>query len=209
MPDTPLKEFEKQKLEIITNALNRRITNGQAAKKLGLSIRQIQRLKIEVRKHGTSAVIHHLKGKPSNHKLHQTVKLEVLSLVKEKYSDFKPKFASEKLEENHQLIINPETLRLWMVEDGLWKVRKQKGVDYHAWRERKEYFGELEQFDGSYHLWFEERLLDEYGNPVEVCLLVSIDDATGKITHALFDFNEGVAPVFPDPPSTITSSRFS
>lgn len=196
MPDIPLTGEGKQKLEVITNLLDRKITNGGAAKKLGLSIRHIQRLKVEVRKHGALALVHHLKGKPSNHKLHQAVKLEALSLVTEKYSDFKPKFASEKLEENHQLIINPETLRLWMIGDGLWKVRKQKGVDYHAWRGRKEYFGELEQFDGSYHMWFEERLLDEFGNPMEVCLLASIDDATGRITRAYFDFNEGVVPVF-------------
>lgn len=196
MPDITLKEKEKQKLEIITSLLNRKITNGEAAKKLRLSIRQIQRLKVEVRKHGAEALIHHLKGKPSNHKLYQQVKLEALSLIKERYSDFKPKFASEKLEENHQLIIHPETLRLWMIEENLWQVKKYKHPEYHAWRERKEYFGELEQFDGSYHLWFEERLLDEYGNPQEVCLLASIDDATGKITHAKFDFNESVVAVF-------------
>jgi len=196
MPDIPLKEEGKQKFEVITNLLDGKITNGGAAKKLRLSIRQIQRLKVEVRKHGVEALVHHLKGKPSNHKLHQAVKLKALSLVKEKYSDFKPKFASEKLAENHQLIINPETLRLWMIEQGLWKARKQKGSDYHAWRQRKDYFGELQQFDGSYHLWFEDRLLDGNDNPQEVCLLASIDDATGQITHAYFDFNEGVIPVF-------------
>lgn len=196
MPDTPLNEVEKQKLEIITNALNKKITNGEAAKKLGLSVRQVQRLKIEVKNHGAETLVHHLKGKPSNHKLHQAVKLEALGLVREKYSDFKPKFASEKLEDNHQLIINPETLRLWMIEENLWKVKKYRHTEYHAWRERKEYFGELIQFDGSYHLWFEGRLLDEHGNPQEVCLLAAIDDATGKITHAYFDFNEGVIPVF-------------
>lgn len=179
---------EQEKITVITALLQGKITNGEAAKKLGLSIRQIQRVKIEVKKHGILAVIHKLKGKSSNHKLNQTIKTKALSLVKEKYVDFHPTLASEKLEEHHQLSINPETLRLWMIQDGLWKVRKQKGIDYHSWRERKEYFGQLIQFDGSYHLWFEHRLLDEYGNPQEVCLLASIDDATGKITHTLFDF---------------------
>jgi hypothetical protein len=83
-----------------------------------------------------------------------------------------------------------------MIKVGLWKARKQKQPEYHAWRERKEYFGQLQQFDGSYHLWFEKRLLDKFGNPQEVCLLASIDDATSKITHAVFDFNEGVEAVF-------------
>ncbi len=196
MPNIPLREEEKQKFEVITNLLDGKITNGEAAKKLRLSIRHIQRLKVEVRRRGAEALVHHLKGKPSNHKLHQAVKLEALSLVKEKYSDFKPKFASEKLEDNHRLIINPETLRLWMTEAKLWKVKQYKHPQYHAWRERKEYFGEMEQFDGSYHLWFEDRLLDESGNPVEVCLLAAIDDATGQITAAKFDLHEGVIPVF-------------
>lgn len=194
MSDIPSRE--KQKLSIITSLLKRKITNGEAAKKLRLSVRQIQRLKIEVKNHGAKALEHHLKGKPSNHKLHQTVKLEALSLVKEKYLDFKPKFASEKLEENHQLIVNPETLRLWMIGENLWKVKKYKHPQYHAWRERKEYFGELQQFDGSYYHWFEDRLVDENGDSLEVCLLASIDDATGKITKAIFAANEGVIAVF-------------
>ncbi len=196
MPNTPLKENVQQKFSVITNLLNRKITNGEAAKQLSLSIRQVQRLKIEVKKHGSPALSHKLKGKPSNHQLNQTIKLQAISLVKEKYSDFTPKFASEKLAEVDSLIVNPQTLRRWLIKAGLWNSQKQKKPQYHTWRERKDYFGELEQFDGSYHHWFEERLLDEYGNPKEVCLLASIDDATGKITHALFDFNEGVIPVF-------------
>jgi len=196
MPNTPFKEKEQQKLLIITNLLKRKITNSEAAKQLGLSIRQVQRLKNGIQKHGSLALIHKLKGKPSNHQLNQAIKLQAISLVKEKYSDFTPKFASEKLAEVDSLIVHPQTLRRWLIKAGLWNSQKQKKPQYHAWRERKDYFGELEQFDGSYHLWFEKRLLDEYGNPKEVCLLASIDDATGKITHAYFDFNEGVIPVF-------------
>ncbi|OGH18003.1 MAG: hypothetical protein A2770_05005 [Candidatus Levybacteria bacterium RIFCSPHIGHO2_01_FULL_38_12] len=196
MSDNQLTEKEKQKLKIITSLLERHITNGQAAKRLGLSIRQVQRLKIEVKKHGSLALIHKLKGRVSNHHISKAIRNKALELVKEKYSDFKPKLASEKLSEIDELILNPQTLRRWMIEDGLWKAHKQKKPDYHSWRERKDYFGELQQFDGSYHLWFEERLLGEYGNPVEVCLLASIDDATSKITHAKFDFNESVIAVF-------------
>lgn len=139
--------------------------------------------------------IHGLKSKPGNHKINLDQKTKILSAVKEKYNDFKPTFASEKLLEDG-LLVNPETLRLWMIKEQLWKVRKQKSPQYHAWRDRKEYFGEMQQFDGSYHHWFEGRLVDEEGVALEVCLLASIDDATGKITQAVFDFNEGVSPVF-------------
>lgn len=183
-------------MTIITALFQGKITNGQAATTLKLSLRQIKRLKKKVREQGTKALVHQLKGRASNNHFNEVIKTKALNLVKEKYSDFKPKFASEKLEEINNLIIHPQTLRRWMSKEGLWKIHRQKGSKYHAWRERKEYFGELQQFDGSYHLWFENRLLDKYGNPQKVCLLISIDDATGRITHAHFDFNEGVIPVF-------------
>jgi hypothetical protein len=84
-----------------------------------------------------------------------------------------------------------------MTEAGIWKTRKQKNIGIHrSWRARKEYFGEMQQFDGSYHLWFENRFVDQFGSPIEVCLLASIDDATGKITKAKFAANEGVHAVF-------------
>jgi hypothetical protein len=76
-----------------------------------------------------------------------------------------------------------------MIQGGLWraKSRKMKSA-YHAWRERKASYGELEQFDGSYEAWFEDRA-------PRCCLLAAIDDATGKITQARFVGNEGVKAV--------------
>ena len=192
----PLNPDEQYKFKILTEATGGKLTNNQASKLLHISVRQLQRLKKEVLQHGVLAVIHKLKGKPGNHSIEKSVKSNVLITIKQAYPDFKPSFAAEKLKENHGLIVNPETLRLWMSEEGLWKPHQQRKVNYHAWRERKDYFGELEQFDGSYHFWFEQRLLNEFGFPQEVCLLASIDDATGKITHAKFDFNEGVVAVF-------------
>ena len=193
---TPLTSKEQEKLTVLHSLLDGNMTNAQAVTILSLSLRQVKRLKKRIREEGAKGVIHQLKGKRGNHHLNQSIKETVLGLIKEKYSDFKPTFASEKLAEDQGMSINALTLRLWMIEGGLWKARKYKKVVYHAWRQRKDYFGQLQQFDGSYHHWFEERLLDEYGFPVEVCLLASIDDATGKITHAKFDFNEGVEAVF-------------
>jgi transposase len=193
---TKLTPQEQERLDVVNLLLKGEMTNDQAATQLKLSIRQIKRLKKKVREEGVSAVVHQLKGKTGNHHLPREIKNKALTALKQKYSDFKPKYATEKLIEFEGVSIHPQTLRRWMSEEGLWKIKGQKKIDYHAWRVRKEYFGQLQQFDGSYHLWFEERLLDEQGNPVEVCLLAAIDDATGKITHAIFDFNEGVVPVF-------------
>lgn len=192
----PLTPDEQYKFKVLTQAIDGKLTNNQAAKLLQISVRQVQRLKKQVKENGMESIVHKLKGKPGNHSIEKSVKENVLTTIRQTYPDFKPSFAAEKLKEQHSVIVNSETLRLWMIEEGLWKAHLQKKVQYHAWRQRKDYFGELEQFDGSYHLWFEERLLDEYGFPVEVCLLASIDDATGKITHAKFDFNEGVVAVF-------------
>ena len=191
-----LTSKEQERFNVLNTLIKGGMTNAKAATVLRLSLRQVKRLKKKMREKGVSAVIHQLKGRGGNNHIDLSIKEKALSLVKEKYSDFNPTFASEKLAEHQGLMINSQTLRKWLIQAGLWKVHQQRKIDYHSWRQRKDYFGELEQFDGSYHLWFEDRLIDEYGNPVEVCLLASIDDATGKITHAKFDFNEGVVAVF-------------
>jgi hypothetical protein len=150
-----------------------------------------------MRRKGIDEVIHGLKGKTSNHKIDTTVKEKALSLIKEKYHDFKPGFAAEKLVENHQINLSSQTIRLWMVEEKLWHIRRQKkrGI-YRSWRPRKEYYGEMEQFDGCYHLWLEDRYKDSEGTPLELCLLLAVDDATEKITNGYFDTNEGIIAVY-------------
>lgn len=196
MADKKLTSLEQEKATILKAAIEGRVTNGQAAKQLRLSIRQVKRLKANIRKNGIDAVIHQLKGKPSNHRIAEAAKEHAVSLIDKNYSDFKPILATEKLDENHGITISSQTTRRWMAEAGLWKIRRRKDVVYRSWRPRKAYFGELQQFDGSYHLWFERRFVDDEGIPIEVCLLASIDDATGKITKAVFAPNEGVVSVF-------------
>lgn len=188
---------EQDKFTIITDTLKGRITNDQAAKILHISSRQVKRLKKNVRLHGAQAVVHRLKGRQSNNHIEESIKVKAVNLIHEKYTDFKPGFAKEKLEEHHHILVSPETVRGWMIKENLWKPHKQrKAGAYYAWRPRREYFGELQQFDGSYHYWFEKRYCDDEGSPIEVCLLASIDDATGTITQATFSANEGVMSVF-------------
>jgi len=197
MAGQKLTATEFEKATILKKAIAATITNEEAAKQLRLSVRQVQRAKAKIRKDGEHGIVHQLKGKPSNARLPVERKAKALEAITEKYRDFKPSFATEKLAEKHGIAISRETTRLWMIEKGLWKTRKQKKTgEYHAWRPRKEYFGELQQFDGCYHYWFENRFLDALGNPVEVCLLASIDDANGNITKAVFAANEGVVAVF-------------
>lgn len=197
MTGSKLNVKEQEKASILHSAIMGKITNAQAAKQLRLSIRQVQRAKAGVRKGGAHAVVHKLKGRSSNHAFPEDTKLKAIETISNKYADFKPGFAQEKLQTIHDMQMTSQTIRVWMTEAGIWKTRKQKNSGIHrSWRPRKEYFGEMEQFDGSYHLWFENRFIDQFGNPIETCLLACIDDATGKITKATFAPNEGVHAVF-------------
>lgn len=196
MVDIELTPEEQYKYDVISKIINLEIKPGAAAKLLGVSTRQIRRLRAAVVDGGSQAIVHRLKGKSGNRRIKDTVKQEVLGIIRQNYYDFKPSFTTEKLEEKHAIVISRETTRLWMSEAGIWKPRKQKQTAYHSWRPRKDYYGELVQFDGSYHHWFENRYHDEDGNSIEVCLLAAIDDATGKIIKAEFAANEGVVAVF-------------
>lgn len=191
-----LTQKEQVKFTVISQVLEGEITNGKAAVILGISPRQIKRLKKKVREEGERGVIHRSKGETSNHRIDPSLKQKALNHIRKEYKDFRPLFASEKLEEQHGIKLNPQTTRRWMIEEGLWRQRKQKKVIYRSWRPRKEYFGELQQFDGSYHYWLEDRYCENDGTPIELCLLAAIDDAKGEITKTDISRNEGVIAVF-------------
>lgn len=185
-----MSEVELSRYDIIKKLLDKKLKNSQAAKLLDLSIRQIKRMKNRVREKGAEGLIHKNRGRDSNRKIKEETKEKIIKTIKSEYSDFGPTFAREKLKENHEIEIGKETLRQIMIEEKLWMPKPRKSTSkYHSWRARKECFGEMEQFDGSYHKWFENRA-------EESCLLLSIDDATGKVTHAKFDENEGTKAVF-------------
>src|SRR5487761_1896678 len=132
MPDTKLTPFEQEKATILNRAIKGAITNTHAAKQLGVSVRQVQRAKAAIRERGIVSVAHGLKGKSGNHHIAEDVKRKSIAIIKEKYSDFKPTFATEKLTEDYAIHISHETLRLWMVEEKLWKPHKQKQSTYRS-----------------------------------------------------------------------------
>jgi hypothetical protein len=99
---------------------------------------------------------------------------EALALVRARYADFGPTLAQEKLLEQHDIRVAPETLRQWMIDDGIWLTRRQRKKRVQQPRHRRDCYGELVQIDGSDHHWFEDR------GP-RCVLLVYVDDATGKL----------------------------
>jgi hypothetical protein len=127
-----------------------------AAGVLGVSLRQAQRLLARHRAGGGGAMIHRSRGRPAPNRLGPGVQEYVLELARQNFRDFGPTLAAEALLERHGVEVSRETLRKWMVADGLWLSRKQRR-SFHQPRLRRESYGELIQIDGSDHRWFEQR----------------------------------------------------
>lgn len=170
---------ELTRLEVMQRIKGKRLTQKEAALTLNLSVRQIKRLYRAYKAEGAKGLISARRGKPSNHRLNAQVEQRALDLLKEKYDDFGPTLAHEKLTEVHRLQLSRESVRRIMIEEGLWKPKRAKKPSAHQMRERRACFGELIQIDGSDHAWFEDR------GP-KCTLLVYIDDATGQLLELWF-----------------------
>jgi hypothetical protein len=104
--------------------------------------------------------------------------LTLRSADKERYVDFGPTLACEKLRVQHGLVVSVETLRQWMSTEGLWRTRKQQRKPAQQPRRRRACLGERVQIDGCDHEWFEDR------GP-RCTLLVYVDDGTSRLMELL------------------------
>ncbi len=158
---------------------------------LSLTDRTVRRQLERLREDGPGFLQHGLKGRRSGNRLSSKEEQKIKMLLQTKYPDFGPAFAAEKLLEIHGLDLDPKTIRRLQVNLGLFIPRRaRRKVVHRYWRLRRAIYGELVQFDGSYHNWFEGR-----GGLTKDCLLLAVDDATGNILDAQFAPHEGVLPV--------------
>lgn len=178
-----MTEKELIRLKVIQDLCDRKIRQIDAANVLNLTVRQVRRLTKNYHANGPSALAHGARGKASHRRISSDFKLHVLSLISEHYSDFPPTFAHEKLVELHNIHLSVETLRKWMITEGLWIPQIQRKPRVYQPRYRRDCLGELIQIDGSHHDWFE-------GRSPKCCLLVFIDDATGKLMNLRFSETE-------------------
>ena len=174
-----MSKRELDRAEVLQRIVDRRLSVTDAADLIGLTRRQTSRLLVAYRTSGTAGLMSKRRGKPSNRRHTDAFRGYVLGLVRERYHDFGPTLAVEKLTELHDVTVSRETLRKWMIEDGLWESRTERKKRVQQPRQRRARFGELVQIDGSLHWWFEDR------GP-KCALLVFIDDATGRILHLRF-----------------------
>lgn len=181
---------EVDRVTVMTNLKNKAINGTEASEQLHLSTRQVRRLKQRFDKLGAVGLIHRLRGKTSNRKLEKSAIDTILTLLRKEYAGFGPTLAAEKLRERNTITVSDETLRTLMIKNNLWKAKsRRKNKQHRSWRPRRDHYGSMEQYDGCYHRWFEDRA-------EECCLLLAVDDATGQITKARFGHHEGVLPTF-------------
>jgi hypothetical protein len=183
-----MSERDLQRIEVLSKVVGGRMTTVQAAHVLDLSERQVRRLLERMRAAGAASIRHKAIGRPSNNRISDGVRDYAMTLVGERYADFGPTLATEKLAERDGLRVSRETVRGWMVDAGLWLSRKQRRT-FHQPRLRREAYGELVQIDGSEHRWFEDR-----GLPCS--LLVFVDDATGRLMQLRFVRSESAFTYF-------------
>lgn len=180
-----MTQGELKRLHVIRKAIDKSITQAEAAGIIGVCLRQVQRIVRTVRTEGDQGIIHKGRGTHSNRALPGKIKEKALKLYKEKYPDFGPTLATEKLFETDKIKLNDETLRLWLIEENIpYKKRKKRA--HRKWRQRKACFGEMVQIDGSHHDWFE-------GRGPECVFMGYIDDATGRPFGRFYPY-EGTLP---------------
>ncbi len=168
-----LSQRERDRLQVLHEVEQKHVTQVEAGRRLEVTDRHIRRLLVRLHQHGDGALVHGLRGQPSNRRLPVPFAQRVLARVRRRYADFGPTLAAEHLAEDG-LAVSRETLRKWMREAGLWRVRPKRSQAVHVWRERRACFGELVIQDSSPYRWLEDR------GPA--CHLIAlIDDATSRI----------------------------
>ena len=168
-----MSQRDRDVLKVMSGVLKGDRTQVEAGRILKRSVRQIRRLAVRLRRDGDGAVVHGLRGKPSNHRVDEAVRRAAVKLYRKKYSDFGPTLAAEKLAEEDDVVVAVRTLGEWLLADGLWH-RKRERDKHRSRRERRACFGELVQADASTHDWLE-------GRGVPMALVGMIDDATSRV----------------------------
>jgi transposase len=167
-----LSEKELDRLRAIHEVERGYLRAGEAAQMVGISYRQFKRVRKRHREEGDKGLAHRLRGRASNRRTPEASRARAVELIREKYPDFGPTLASEKLEDRG-IRVSEETVRKWMIAEGLWKPRKRR-ERHRTRRERRRRFGELVQMDGSHQDWFE-------GRGERPVLIAMIDDATNRV----------------------------
>lgn len=175
---------EINQISVFEKLKKKELSQEVAAQALKLTARQIRNKMKRFCKEGPKGLIHKRRGTIGNRAWNKEIRKKAITIIKEHYYDFGPTFAAEKLEQNHGIFINRQSLRKAMIKEGIWQGKKRK-AEHRRLRERKSTFGNMIQLDGSNHDWLE-------GRGERCTVLVFIDDATSAIVWAKFVTGESV-----------------
>lgn len=178
-----MSKKECDRLKVLSTAAEMGRTNAEVAQGLGLSVRQVQRLKKALREEGPEGLAHGNRGRTARHALSPDVVVQVSSLYGGKYQAFNFSHFRDKLAEAEGMDLSPSCVRRILLGAGYRSPRKRRAPKHRSRRERRSCEGAMLQIDGSHHDWLE-------GRGPRMCLLGAIDDATGKVLGALFREHE-------------------
>lgn len=173
-----MSQKERKRLVVLEQLKLKRLTLVKAAEVIGVCYRQAKRIWQRYRQRGDEALVHRSRGRAGPRRKPGKLRAQVLARYAQRYPDFGPTLAAEKLQAEG-LAVDHETLRRWLLAAGHWRLRRRR-QQHRQWRERKSCFGQMVQMDGSHHDWFE-------GRAERVVLMVMIDDATSQTYAQFFD----------------------
>ncbi len=175
-----MSQEERDWLDWLKRVKDGHVTQKFAAEKMGITDRWVRSLLAEMTAKGDAVVVHGLRGHPSNRRIAEEIRVRAMKIIKTPdWHDFGPTFASEQLAKRHQIHVSKETVRKWMMAEGIWESKQRNVKEVHEWRPRRSHSGELVQWDTSDHDWLEGR-----GEPVRH-LVRMIDDAPAGVGGGL------------------------
>lgn len=163
-----------RKLDVVERIERGTLTIAEGAQVLGLSRRQMQRLRGKVKVLGAAGVIHGNTGRAPKHKTADLISERVVELWRDKYTGFNDQHFTEKLEAEEGLVLSRSTVRRMLRAAGIGSARKRRPPKHRRRRDRRPQAGQMILWDGSRHDWLERR------GP-RLCLMAAIDDATGEL----------------------------
>jgi transposase len=168
-----MSKKERDRLCVLERVKALELSDADAATALGVSLRQFYRIKNRFAAEGDQGLVHRSRGGRSNRACEPSLKQQVIAVYRERYSDYGPTLFAEMLQKERQITLAPETLRQWLIAEGLWQ-RQLKRRRHRRKRPRRVAIGDLVQFDGSVHDWFE-------GRGPSCTAIVIIDDASSRV----------------------------
>lgn len=152
METLKMSRKERDRLAAMVQVKQGKLSLANASAVLAVSYRQAKRIWRRYQKQGHAGLVHRLRGRPGSRRK-PSLRERIVARYQERYGDFGRTLAAEYLAGEDQLVVDHETLRRCLLEEGLWQKRRRR-QQHRQWWERKACLGQMVQLDGSHHDWF-------------------------------------------------------